>query len=152
MNGNPNHSIGRVAKAAKEDIVGLIVALETYMQRDHDTDTAMWRAQAEWMLARLTDFPGITSSYIHDGREHPVPRVELVFEPESGINAHALVVALEEHDPRVFLFEPTGPTAKPNSVVINTQTMQPDEEQIVVDALREEISARLPRKAEVVAV
>jgi L-seryl-tRNA(Ser) seleniumtransferase len=152
MNGNPNHSVGRAAKAAKEDIVGLIVALEMYIQRDHAADTAAWRAQAEWMLARLRDFPGITSSYLHDGREHPVPRVELIFGAATGINAHEVVAALEEHDPRVFLFEPTGPTAKPNSIVINTQTMQPGEEQIVVDALREEIGARLPRKAEVVAV
>jgi D-glucosaminate-6-phosphate ammonia-lyase len=152
MNGNPNHSIGRAAKAAKEDIVGLIVALENYMQRDHNADTASWRAQAEWMLQRLNDFPGVATSYLHDGREHPVPRVELLFGPETGINAHELVVALEEHDPRVFLFEPTGPSAKPNSIVINTQTMQPGEEQIVVEAMREVIGERLLRRAEPVAL
>jgi hypothetical protein len=122
------------------------------MHRDHDADTALWRAQAEWMLSRLSNFPGVTSSYLHDGREHPVPRVELVFGAETGINAHELVLALEEHDPRVFLFEPTGPSAKPNSILINTQTMQPGEEQIVVEALREAIDARLPSTAEVVAV
>jgi D-glucosaminate-6-phosphate ammonia-lyase len=152
MNGNPNHSIGRAAKAAKEDIVGLIVALENYMQRDHDADTALWRAQAEWMQQRLNDYPGVAASYLHDGREHPVPRVELLFGPETGINAHELVVALEEHDPRVFLFEPTGPSATPNSIVINTQTMQPGEEQIVVEALREVIGERLPRRAQPVAM
>jgi L-seryl-tRNA(Ser) seleniumtransferase len=152
MNGNPNHSIGRAAKAAKEDIVGLIVALENYMQRDHDADTALWRGQAEWMLQRLNDFRDVTSSYVHDGREHPVPRVELVFGPESGINAHELVLALEEHNPRVFLFEPTGPSARPNSIVINTQTMQAGEEQIVVEALREMIGAGLPQKEEAMAV
>jgi D-glucosaminate-6-phosphate ammonia-lyase len=149
MNGNPNHSVGRAAKAAKEDIVGLIVALENYMQRDHDADTASWRAQAEWMLERLNDFRGVAASYLHDGREHPVPRVELLFGAETGINSHELVVALEEHDPRVFLFEPTGPGARPNGIVINTQTMQPREEQIVVEALREAITARLARKAAV---
>jgi len=152
LNGNPNHSIGRAAKAAKEDIVGLIVALENYMQRDHDADTAVWRAQAEWMLERLNDLPGVPANYLHDGREHPVPRVELVFGPETGINSHELVLALEEHDPRVFLFEPTGPSARPNSIVINTQTMQPGEERIVVEALRQAISARLPRQVEALAV
>jgi L-seryl-tRNA(Ser) seleniumtransferase len=152
MNGNPNHSVGRAAKAAKEDIVGLIVALESYMDRDHDADTALWRGQAEWMLERLSHFPHIEVRYLHDGREHPVPRVELVFRPESGINAHELVLALEEHDPRVFLFEPTGPSAKPNSIVINTQTMQPGEEQIVVEALREEIRGKLPGRTEAMAV
>ena len=152
LNGNPYHSVGRAAKAAKEDIVGLIVALENYTQRNHDADTAWWRAQAEWMLARLDAFPGVSASYVHDGREHPVPRVELIFGPDTGIDAHELVVALEEHDPRVFLFEPTGPSAKPNSIVINTQTMQPGEEHIVVEALRQEIQARLPRTAAAVAV
>ena len=45
-NGSPNHSVGRAAKAAKEDVVGLIVALERYLARDHDADLAHWRAQA----------------------------------------------------------------------------------------------------------
>jgi L-seryl-tRNA(Ser) seleniumtransferase len=152
LNGSPSHSVGRAAKAAKEDIVGLIVAIELYMQRDHDADLAFWRGQAEWMLARLNVFPGVAASYLYDGQEHPVPRVELLFGPETGINSHELVVALEEHDPRVFLFEPTGPSARPNSIVINTQTMQPGEEEIVVESLREEITARLPRKAEAEAV
>jgi L-seryl-tRNA(Ser) seleniumtransferase len=147
MNGSPSHSVGRAAKAAKVDIAGLIVALQNYMQRDHDADTAFWQAQAVYMLERLRDFPDIAASYLHDGREHPVPRVELVFGPSTNIDAYELVVALEEHDPRVFLFEPTGPTAKPNSLVINTQTMQPGEERIVAEVLREMIAGRLPRRA-----
>src|SRR3954447_23284055 len=145
MNGSPSHSVGRAAKAAKEDIVGLIVALEGYLERDHDADTAFWRGQAEYMLDKLKGFPGVTASYIHDGREHPVPRVELLFLPESGINSHQLVLAMEESDPRIFLFEPTGPSAKPNSIVINTQTMQPGEEEIVARELAAAIAARLPR-------
>jgi D-glucosaminate-6-phosphate ammonia-lyase len=152
LNGSPSHSVGRAAKAAKEDIVGLIVALEDYLQRDHEADTAFWRAQAEYMLARLRDFPGVAASYLHDGREHPVPRVELVFGPETGIDAHSLVLALEENDPRIFLFEPTGPSAKPNSIVINTQTMQPGEEKLVAEALRAAIAERLPRQAQPVPV
>ena len=147
LNGSPSHSVGRAAKAAKEDIVGLIVALEDYMQRDHDADIAFWRAQAEYMLERLRDFPGVAASFLHDGREHPAPRAELVFGPETGINAHELVLALEEHDPRVFLFEPTGPTAKPNSIVINTQTMQPGDERIVAEVLGQAIAARLQQQA-----
>src|SRR5207237_5164062 len=118
-------------------------------QRDHAADTLCWRAQAEWMLERLDDFLHVTASFLHDNREHPVPRVELVFAPESGIDAHELVVAVEEHDPRVFLFEPTGPTARPHSILINTQTMQPGEERIVVEALRELICSVSRSKANV---
>jgi L-seryl-tRNA(Ser) seleniumtransferase len=149
LTGRPSHRVGGAAKAAKEDIVGLIVALEDYLQRDHDADTVHWRAQAEYMLDRLRDFPGVAASYLHDGREHPVPRVELIFGPETGIDAHTLVLAMEEHNPRIFLFEPTGPSAKPNSIVINTQTMQPGEEEIVARALAAAIAARLPQSVAV---
>ncbi|HZO30139.1 MAG TPA: aminotransferase class V-fold PLP-dependent enzyme [Chloroflexota bacterium] len=151
MNGSPSHSVGRAAKAAKEDIVGLIVALENYLARDHDADIAFWRSQAEYMLERLRDFPGVAASYLHDGREHPVPRVELVFGSETGIDSHQLVLAMEEHDPRIFLFEPTGPSAKPNSIAINTQTMQPGEEKIVAEALHAAIDARLKQPVAVAA-
>src|SRR5437763_3262328 len=51
-NGSPNHSVGRAAKAAKEDIVGLIVALERYLTLDHAADMARWQAQAEYMAER----------------------------------------------------------------------------------------------------
>ena len=53
---------------------------------------------------------------------------------------------------RVFLFEPTGPTAKPNSIAINTQTMQPGEEKIVAEVLHQAIAERLPKLAAPVAV
>jgi len=147
VNASPYHSVGRAAKAAKEDIVGLIVALEDYLQRDHDADFAYWKYQAEYMLDQLKDFPGVAASYLYDGREHPVPRVELHFLPESGIDSHQFVLAMEEYDPRIFLFEPTGPSAKPNAIAINTQTMQAGEEKIVAEALRAAIGARLRAQA-----
>ncbi len=152
LNGSPYHSVGRAAKAAKEDIVGLMVALESYLGRDHEADMAGWRVQAEYMLARLRDFPGVEASYLFDGREHPVPRVELFFTPESGIDSHAFVVAMEEEDPRIFLFEPTGPSARPNAIAINTLTMQAGEEQVVADVLARAIAERLPQRAQPIAV
>ncbi|MGH9173172.1 MAG: aminotransferase class V-fold PLP-dependent enzyme [Vicinamibacterales bacterium] len=143
LNSSPYHSVGRTGKAAKEDIVGLIVALEGYLRRDHSADHARWQSQAAYMRERLSDLPGVAAACRYDGREHITPRVELVFEAESGIDAHELVLSLEEGNPRVFLFEPDGPGARPNSVVINTQTMQDGEEEIVAEVVRSAIDARL---------
>lgn len=144
-NASPIHSIGRAAKAAKEDIVGLMVALERYLDRDHNAEIARWRNQAEAMIEQLSGLPGVTARYQHDDNEHHTPRVEILFDASTGIDAHELVLALEEQDPRIFLFEPTGPRAMPNSIVINTHTMQPDEESIVGESLRSEIASRLER-------
>ena len=146
-NGSPNHSVGRAAKAAKEDIVGLIVALESYLRRDHAADQARWQAQSDYLVARLGDIPGVTATPRYDPSEHITPRVELTFETDAGIDAHELVLALEEGDPRIFLFEPNGPTARPNSIIINTHTMRPGDEQIIAETLRPALLARLPLAA-----
>jgi D-glucosaminate-6-phosphate ammonia-lyase len=142
-NGSPNHSVGRAAKAAKEDIVGLIVALERYLSLDHAAELARWEAQAEYMLERFDGLPGVEARTLYDGREHITPRVELRFTPTSGIDAHDLVLAMEQGDTRVYLFEPNGPSAVPNSVIINTHTMQPGDEKIIAEVLRPAIRQRL---------
>ncbi len=143
MNSSPNHSIGRTGKAAKEDIVGLMVALDRYLQRDHNAETARWRAQAESMVEVLSGLSGIAVEYRHDDDEHHTPRVEIVIDPGTGIDAHEMVLSLEHHNPRVFLFEPNNRTARPNSVVINTHTMKPGEELIVGPVVRSALLERL---------
>lgn len=82
MNGSPNHSIGRTAKAAKEDIVGLMVALELYLQRDHEADLGRWSAQARWIASELGDFPGVKVSIRYDAQEYITPCVELAIDRE----------------------------------------------------------------------
>lgn len=143
LNGSPNHSIGRPGKAAKEDIVGLLVALERYLERDHDADIRGWREQAEHVAGVLGGLPGVTTSVLHDWREHPSPRVEVLFDPSTGIDAHSLVVDLETGDPRVYVFEPDGPSARLNSIVVTCSTMQPGEETIVAEVMAAAIKTRL---------
>lgn len=148
LNGSPNHSVGRPAKAAKEDIVGLIVALERYLERDHEADLARWEAQAKYLVEQLSDFPGVDVLYHHDPPEHQAPRVEMIFDrDETGIDAHEFVAELEEGDPRICLLEWNGPTAHPNSVFIGTHTMQPGEERIIADTLKPAIRDRISNRA-----
>lgn len=116
-------------------IVGLIVALERYMQRDHDAEIARWQVQVDYVAQALRGLPGLETRCRFDRTEHLLPQLEVIIDIDSGIEAHALVQALENGNPRVFVFEPTGPTAAPNSIVVNPHALQPGEERIVADAL-----------------
>lgn len=147
LNGSPNHSIGRAAKASKEDIVGLMVAIELYLQRDHDADMAHWKNQATYMIERLGGLPGVGLALLHDDHEHLTPRVEITFDPSTGIDAREVILALENGDPRVFLFEPNGPSAKPNSIIIHCHTMRPGEEEVVAEVVRSALLKRLPQES-----
>jgi seryl-tRNA(Sec) selenium transferase len=135
LNGSPHHSIGRPGKAAKEDIVGLLTALELFERRDHAADLRLWRAQASLIAERLGGMPGVRTRVLHDEWEHLTPQAELILGADSGVDAHALVRELEEGTPRIFVFEPTGPTAVPNSVIVYCMTMLEGQEEVVADAL-----------------
>ena len=144
MNGSPNHSIGRTAKAAKEDIVGLMVALDLYLQRDHEADLTRWNRQAQWIASELGDFPGVNVSIRYDSEEYITPCVELAIDRvETGVDAHEFVQTLEAGDPRVFLIEWNGPSASQNNVTVCTHTMQEGDEEKVAAALKHELILRL---------
>ena len=41
----PHHGFGRSMKVGKEEIVGVVTALELYLERDHEAEAARWEAQ-----------------------------------------------------------------------------------------------------------
>jgi hypothetical protein len=96
------------------------------------------------MIERLQAVPGIGASLKLDDHEHLSPRVEITFDDSTGVSAQELIAALEEGNPRVYLFEPNGPSAIPNSIIIHCHTMQPGEEEVVAEVLRAAILKRLP--------
>src|SRR5919199_6501076 len=61
LNQNPNASIGRPMKVAKEEIMGLLKAVELYVARDHSADLRYWDTCAQTILdalRRLGDVAG----------------------------------------------------------------------------------------------
>ncbi len=73
-------------------------------------------------------------------------RVSSSSSPRTRASTRELIAELEQHDPRIFLFAPTGPSAAPNSVVVNTHTLQPGEERLIGAALRETLAERLAQR------
>ena len=57
--GPPHHGIGRTMKVGKEEIVGLIVALQRFVGRDEAAELAAWRAKIEYVAAAVTGIPGV---------------------------------------------------------------------------------------------
>ncbi|SFK23450.1 hypothetical protein [Falsiroseomonas stagni] len=70
----PRHGIGRPCKAGKEEIVGLIVALQRFVAEGDAPRTARLRARLDAVRAALGNAPGVT---ITDG---PVPMLLVAME------------------------------------------------------------------------
>ena len=60
-NGNPNHSIGRPMKAGKEEVVGLLAAVEWSLAQDEGALLAGYEATVARWLAGLAGLPGVTA-------------------------------------------------------------------------------------------
>ena len=75
LNNNPNEdAIGRPAKVGKEEIMGLLAAVEEYVHRDHEGDQRLWRGFMESISKDLRGIPGVTAEiYVPGDGGHPVP-------------------------------------------------------------------------------
>jgi L-seryl-tRNA(Ser) seleniumtransferase len=101
----PRHGIGRSMKAGKEEIVGLLAALERYEAHDEPATIARWTALAERLTDGLNEIPGIDASTVAvapSGR--PVPTsVARIDAAAFGCSAVELVRALAELDPIIMV-------------------------------------------------
>jgi L-seryl-tRNA(Ser) seleniumtransferase len=72
LNSNPSSSVGRGMKVGKEEIAGLVRAVELFLEQDEAAVFATWKHRAEAVADRLQDIPGIEARVTeNDGRSRP---------------------------------------------------------------------------------
>ncbi len=57
--GPPHHGLGRPLKVGKEEIVGLMVALEAYVNRDHAAEHQRWLDLLHDLSGQIENLPGV---------------------------------------------------------------------------------------------
>lgn len=63
LNHSPNTAIGRGMKVGKEEIVGLVTALNRYIQLDHDALQETWNRRARYIADQLEGIAGLKAEY-----------------------------------------------------------------------------------------
>ncbi|HEY7030671.1 MAG TPA: aminotransferase class V-fold PLP-dependent enzyme [Thermomicrobiales bacterium] len=145
LNGPPVQRIGRAMKVSKEAMIGLLVAVEHYLARDHEADATRWTAIVDaWLTAwqPLTPHGVVTSRLAIGEAGDPIPRIILRFTPEATIDRDGFVAALRAGDPaiEVVLHDRT-------SIAVNPQLLQDGEADVVasrVSDLLAGLAGRVP--------
>ena len=139
-NSAPNsESIGRAAKVCKEEIAGLITALEIFVDTDFDAVNAAWRAKSLRVAERLSGIPGVIAEMIDakPGQEailSNTPRTQITFAADYDGPSHEEVLRmLEEGEPSVRIL---GRPIDDQLNVIPVNLMD-GEEEAVANRLRE---------------
>jgi D-glucosaminate-6-phosphate ammonia-lyase len=94
--------MGRAFKVGKEDIAGLVAALQAYDQRDHDADLRDWSARLRSIAAELSLLEGIDVDLREAGDDRAVPQLQVTADA-AGWPVERLAAELRTGDPAVWL-------------------------------------------------
>ena len=140
----PFHGVGRASKMSRETIVGLIKALELYLEKDEEHYSNRWKDEAKRMIKQLGDIPGVKTGLTHhktveeETSMAPLCYLELD-EDIVGICGRDLVRRLRDGDPSIeTLFEPRFLLEQyEGKVTINPQYMLEGDANLVIERIRE---------------
>ena len=141
-NGSPHQALGRPMKVSKEDIVGVIAALEYWFgERDPAAERRNWDADLAVIADRLARLDGVGSEIAEPYGVDRVPRLTIVWDrarfPLDGV---ALRQRLLDSEPRIMLDDNS---ATENSIAVDPFQLQPGEAAEVGDAVVAALRASL---------
>jgi uncharacterized pyridoxal phosphate-dependent enzyme len=139
LNNSPHEdTIGRSQKVGKEEIVGMVKALECYLNDDHEALNKEWQSRLQLISAKLTTLPSVTTSYFLPDMANHVPHMEIKWDPQRvKITPRDASSALRHGTPSIILT--TG--ERPGALSMNSFMLQPGEDKIIADNLYELLKA-----------
>jgi L-seryl-tRNA(Ser) seleniumtransferase len=128
-NAAPHQRLARAMKAGKEEIAGLVRAVELYLGQDHDGLRAGWdRTVAGW-LRELDGVPGlrVRREELNEAGQ-PVPRV--LVEVAGAASGDKVRARMWDGDPRVHVLR-----ASPDAFYLTPDTLAPGEADLVTERI-----------------
>jgi uncharacterized pyridoxal phosphate-dependent enzyme len=132
LNNSPNEdTLGRGQKVGKEEILGMIKALEIYLAEDHDALAKEWQNRLELISGALTRIPGVTTSFFTPDIANHVPHMRITWDSRISLTAQQVSQMLRNSKPSIVI---GGGEGRPG-LTMNSFMLQPGEDQIIADQL-----------------
>ena len=133
-NGSPHQALGRPMKVSKEDIIGVLAALEYWFEeRDPEAERAQWDEDCRIVARRVAEIAGVAGEILEPAGVDRVPRLKIVWDRERyPLDGLALRQRVLGGEPRVMLDDNS---ATENSIAVDPFQLQPGEAQQVGDAV-----------------
>jgi uncharacterized pyridoxal phosphate-dependent enzyme len=134
----PHHGFARALKVGKEDAIGMLMAVEMWVKRDHEAEWKRWNAWLDHIAKRVSTVAGVTTSVSQpNGLSNRTPSLRILWDPQRlGLSSEAVIRALNDGDPRITLVGARG-GGQPGQtgVSVTPYMMAAGEEKIVADRL-----------------
>ena len=140
INSAPHHTFGRSLKVGKEEIMGMLAAVEMWVKRDHDAEWKQWQAWLDHIAEQATQVDGVTSEVLQpEDLSNHAPRLRLHWDTARiGITGTEIEDILWHGQPRIAVNEASGTRRddRPSSLTIMPYMMMPGDDKIAASAIR----------------
>ena len=145
----PHHGPGRDNKLDRDEILGMVAAVEDWLERDHEGEWKRWLSWLEVISKKVTQINGISTKVIEPvNLNNKYPVLHIIWDPEKFyVTGYEIAEEVGRNKPRIALGNRDEPDGT-SSIQITPGHMQAGEEKIVADRLFEVLSKKRSPKPE----
>ncbi|MCD9014197.1 aminotransferase class V-fold PLP-dependent enzyme [Parachryseolinea silvisoli] len=129
-------NIGRGFKINKEEILGMYVAIDTYIKADHDKEWKEWEAGIAHIQSAVKGVSGVTTEVKVPELGNHTPTLHITWNESVKITSTKLKENLRNASPSIEI----AGGSEANSVSVTVFMLKPGQEKIVATRLKEELS------------
>jgi uncharacterized pyridoxal phosphate-dependent enzyme len=132
LNNSPHEdTLGRSQKVGKEEIIGMVKALELYLKEDHDALAREWQDRLDRISRELTKVPGVSTSFFVPDIANHVPHMRIAWDSRVSVEPKQVSKLLRESKPAIVI---GGGEGRPGLSMCSFM-LQPGEDKIVAERL-----------------
>jgi uncharacterized pyridoxal phosphate-dependent enzyme len=132
LNNSPHEdTLGRSQKVGKEEIIGMVKALELYLKQDHDALALEWQNRLEGISHELTKIPGVSTEFFVPDIANHVPHMRITWDSRVPLEPKQVSKMLRSGKPSIAV---GGGEGRPG-LSMSSFMLQPGEDQIVAQEL-----------------
>jgi len=132
LNNSPHEdTLGRSQKVGKEEIIGMVKALEIYLKEDHDALANEWQRRLDGISRELAKVPGVTTSFFTPEIANHVPHMQITWDSRISATPKEISKALRESKPSIVI----GGGEGRQGLAMCSFMLQPGEDKIVAEQL-----------------
>ena len=107
----PHHGYSRAMKIGREEVVGMVVAVESWVKRDHAAVFKEWIARLTLIADRVSKIPGVTATVRpeQESRDNKASNLSIRWDSQKlGITGTEVAQILDSTEPRIHVAGSTG--------------------------------------------
>jgi L-seryl-tRNA(Ser) seleniumtransferase len=140
VNGSPHQRLARPMKVGKEEMIGLLAAVEGYVRDDWRERAQRYEQGVARWIEHFNQQPGLSASrQFPNEAGQPTPRCRITFASETGLSGQDAARLLWEGDPRIAVA-----VEGPDAISITPELLQDGEETELVPRIDALVSAAVP--------